>query len=57
MITVKCQICGQDIQWQICTAYDGRVCSALCYLELDWRRTLMILGKDYYPRKQDATVR
>jgi len=49
MVTVKCQICQKEIVWTMSTRYDGRVCSLECYRELDWRRTLMILKKDYYP--------
>jgi len=48
-----CQICGKEFE----TDFNSRggygreknTCGKICYQEFDWRRTLAILGKPYYP--------
>ncbi|KKM88913.1 hypothetical protein LCGC14_1253970 [marine sediment metagenome] len=49
-----CQICGILFETDF-MSYDGIVCGKECGQERHWRRTLSILGKDYYPdsRKKD----
>jgi len=46
---VFCQACGREFLTRF-KGYDGRVCSRECGEELEWRRTLSILGREYYPR-------
>lgn len=43
-----CQVCGKPIEGS--HDYGQRmVCNTDCLLEAEWRATLYILGRDYYP--------
>lgn len=43
-----CRACGKEMLTTF-NLWGGEVCSRRCSQELNWRRTLSILGKDYYP--------
>jgi len=43
-----CQVCGKKFETDF-MAYHARSCSRECYREFEWRKTLSIMGKDYYP--------
>ena len=45
---VYCQGCGKKFKTNF-QKFGGRVCSMECSQELGWKRTLSILGKEYYP--------
>jgi hypothetical protein len=46
---VKCCICGADIDGM--RGYgQSRVCDQECSDEMEWRKTLAIMGKKYYPK-------
>ena len=45
---VFCQICGEEMETNF-QSWKGRVCGRKCGKELEWRRTLSIMGKEYYP--------
>jgi len=47
---VFCNICGDEVETDF-RNYDGRVCSLDCYKELEWRKTLSIMGKEYYRKE------
>ena len=54
-----CCICGTPYRATVNTAWHGfdkAVCGQKCFYEKQWRRTLSMLGKDYYldPREYDA---
>lgn len=47
-----CRICGKEIEWSVgCwPPYTKKaVCGKECNKELNWRETLSIMGKEYYP--------
>ena len=46
---VHCNVCGKPFETQF-RLYDGRFCSQECCDEYNWRKTLSIMGKAYYPR-------
>lgn len=46
---VHCNICGKPFETQF-MPYDGRFCGQECCDEYNWRKTLAIMGKTYYPR-------
>lgn len=55
---IQCCICGKPMDWMQRYGMDQGCCSKVCYDEFDWRRTLAILGKQYYKREtheQNAT--
>jgi hypothetical protein len=45
---VFCRICGTVIE-TVFQLYGGEVCNEICKIELEWRKTLCIMGKEYYP--------
>jgi len=47
---VFCNICGTEFLTNF-FEYEGRVCGQECYKELDWRQTLSLMGKEYYPKR------
>ena len=50
-----CNICGKEMFVNCCEMLGGgrtvnwRVCSIKCIREAQWRETLSIMGKEYYP--------
>lgn len=46
---VKCCVCGRAMDWMRRYGREGCSCSRACHQEFEWRRTLAILGKAYYP--------
>lgn len=47
--TLHCQICGISFVPNRCFSFGGRVCDRDCQQEYEWVKTLMIMGKKYYP--------
>lgn len=45
-----CNVCGKYLFTDF-QNYDGRVCNKKCSEELNYLKTLSILGKEYTPRK------
>ena len=45
---IHCAICCAEIDGMRC--YSGNCCDKECYQEYDWRKTLAIINKPYYPR-------
>lgn len=50
---IRCCVCGTDIDWHHRYGRDAPCCGKTCFDEFEWRRTLSILGKEYYPRRPD----
>lgn len=52
--TVYCQGCGKEFETTF-SSYGGKVCGRECHELVEWKKTLSILGKEYYPdpRKED----
>ncbi len=48
--TGRCFVCAADMDWHKRYGRDVPCCGRKCYEEFEWRRTLSILGKDYYPK-------
>jgi len=48
---VFCNNCGKEFEANF-QSYKGIVCSKECFEDLDWKKTLSILGKEYYPRSK-----
>ena len=46
---VFCNGCGKEFETTF-GSYGGHVCSRKCYDDMEWKRTLSILGKEYYPK-------
>jgi hypothetical protein len=46
---VHCNACGKQFSTDF-RSYGGRVCSRECHAELEWRKTLSIMGQPYYPQ-------
>lgn len=46
---IYCPICKETMNYIHGYGYKLACCSKKCYLEFDWRLTLSILGKEYYP--------
>ena len=46
-----CNVCGKEFEtdYQI---YRGIVCGKDCYHELEWRKVLSIMGKEYKPQSE-----
>ncbi len=45
-----CPVCRQPFDWMRGYGRDIRCCGKTCHDEAEWRRTLAILGKSYYPQ-------
>jgi len=45
-----CPICMAEMEWMRGYGRDARCCGKECYREFEWRRTLAIMGKSYYPQ-------
>ncbi len=52
-----CPVCRQQFDWMRGYGKDIRCCGRECHVEAEWRRTLAILGKEYYhdPRLTHAS--
>jgi len=52
-----CNVCGvEQFSYLNPNRYVGAMlCSPACSQEFEWRRTLAILGKEYYPRTCTTT--
>jgi hypothetical protein len=56
---VYCQICGKEFETDFHSASSagygkGRpCCSKPCWEELEWRRTLALMGKEYMPQPEE----
>lgn len=44
-----CNTCGRRLDTDF-KAFDGRFCGRECHKEMEWRKTLSILGKRYEPQ-------
>jgi len=53
-LLIRCCICAvhAPFDWHKRYGMDAACCCKECYEEFDWRRTLSILGKDYYPKPE-----
>src|SRR6185436_1269112 len=54
--SLRCPICTGEFDWNEGYGREIRCCCESCHTEAEWRRTLSILGKEYYPdprRKND----
>jgi len=52
-----CTICGKQYDWHCGYGWsESRTCGKDCHGEWQWRYTLSVMGKEYYPRKQEAEV-
>lgn len=50
VLKIKCCICGAEIDGM--KGYGQHfVCDKECKKEFEWRKTLAIMGKQYYPEK------
>lgn len=53
-----CSVCGKREDRKLAGAgFHNLACSVECWREHEWRKTLSIMGKDYYadPRKHDES--
>jgi len=50
---VYCRTCGKKFKTNFSMFYGGEVCNKECFDELEWKKTLALMGKGYYqnPRK------
>lgn len=48
---IFCNSCGKEMFEELPRVYGNhfKVCDRKCAREMDWRETLSILGKEYYP--------
>jgi hypothetical protein len=46
---VYCCICNAEMDWHKRYGREGCCCGQDCHQEFEWRRTLSILNKTYYP--------
>ncbi len=44
-----CMACGKEMRTDF-TLWKGQVCDKECFEEIEWRKILSMLGKEYYPR-------
>ena len=51
---IRCQICGASFNTDF-QSYQGRVCNPECWKELEWRKALSVMGKDYRPAMRSPT--
>lgn len=55
-----CNNCGTEKNTQMSSGHDGtvgrewKVCSIECHHEIEWKRVLSIMGKEYYPKQESA---
>lgn len=49
-----CRACGAEMLISVQAPYRYQVCNDQCWKEFEWRETLSILGKEYYPRNKDV---
>jgi hypothetical protein len=54
-----CNNCGRKMFSAPCNAIGRRyiVCSTDCHNEMQWKDTLSIMGKDYYPQGVDKETK
>jgi hypothetical protein len=50
VMKVYCPICRGDMDGMLGYGREAKCCDKECYEEWEWRKTLAILGKAYYPR-------
>jgi hypothetical protein len=50
-----CPVCRQPFDWLRGYGRDIRCCCKSCHDEAEWRRTLAIMGKAYYPQSAVCT--
>ncbi len=57
-LELYCPVCRREFDWHRGYGRDIRCCGEICHTEAEWRRTLSILEKPYYPdpRKTDDQV-
>lgn len=53
---VRCCICGQPMDWMKRYGREDCSCGPSCHREFEWRRTLAIMGKAYYPDPEPITA-
>lgn len=51
---VFCQTCGKQFETTF-QSFGGEVCGRNCFEELQWRKILSNLGKEYYPDPKAGT--
>ena len=51
---VHCCICRAAMDWMKRYGRTGCCCCRECYREFQWRETLSIMGKSYYPDPDGA---
>ncbi len=49
-----CRTCGKEMLTDF-KLYDGAVCDRNCHEELEWRKVLCMMGKEYYPDTKAGT--
>ena len=51
-----CPVCRSEMDWHKGYGREIRCCGKECHDEAEWRRTLSIMGKEYYPDpRKDVT--
>lgn len=57
LMNVFCNACGTEISTDF-QHFGGKVCSMECFREFQWRKTLSMLGIEYYPdpRKEEDSA-
>jgi len=48
---VFCNVCGKDFETSF-GLYGGVVCGSDCFNELEWIKTLSIMGREYRPQPE-----
>lgn len=54
---VRCCICLAAFNFMTRYGRDGACCSKECWRELEWRRTLAVMGTPYRPQEAAKGVR
>jgi hypothetical protein len=51
---IYCNACGKRMVTEIPKVFgrEFKCCSSECIQEMQWRETLSIMGKEYYPKKE-----
>ena len=49
-----CRACGKEMKTDF-RQWGGEVCNRNCFKELEWRKCLSILGKEYKPDPKSGT--
>jgi hypothetical protein len=46
-----CNACGKEFYEEYVRVFgvEFKVCSVICMVEMEWRKTLSVMGKEYYP--------